>query len=254
MAFILILFFITGSAIGSFLNVVIDRATRGETILGRSYCDWCKRKLNVLDLVPILSYAVLGGHCRKCKKKLSWQYPIVETITAFLFATTFFVLAQGEFGLAKLLFYLFLVSVVIVVAVVDFKFSLIPTTYLFFASLVSLFYNYFSLSSVDFVHNVLAGFVAAAFFVAIILVTRGRGMGEGDVPLAFLMGLVLGPMMGLVGFFVAFFAGAFISVFLILFGRRKFGQTVPFGPFLVLGFLASLFFGQQLLTWYLMLY
>lgn len=254
MIFILIFFFIIGSVVGSFLNVVVDRTTRGENITGRSHCDWCNKTLSVVDLVPILSYAVLGGKCRRCKRKLSLQYPIVETMTAILFTITFYVVAAQIFSPVKLFYFLFLISVVVVVAVVDFKFSLIPTTYLFFASLVALFYNYFSLGSGDFVHYVLAGFAAAAFFVAIILVTRGRGMGEGDVPLAFLMGMVLGPMNGLVAFFVAFFVGAVVSIFLIIFGRRKFGQTVPFGPFLVLGFLASLFYGPQLLGWYLMLY
>lgn len=250
----LALFFIVGSVVGSFLNVVIDRVMRGGSILGRSHCDWCKKTLSAVDLVPILSYAVLGGRCRRCGGKLSFQYPIVETITAILFTIAFYVAAGQIFSPFKLVYFLFLICIVVVVAVVDFKFSLIPTSFLFFASLITLFYNYFSLTSGDFVNFVLAGFAAAAFFVAIILVTRGRGMGEGDVPLAFLMGLVLGPSSGLVAFFVAFFAGAVVSVFLIIFGRRKFGQTVPFGPFLVLGFLTSLFVGQQVLGWYLMLY
>ena len=111
MIFYLILFFILGSAVGSFLNVVIDRTTRGNSILGRSHCDWCNKTLAVVDLVPILSYAVLGGRCRRCRRKLSLQYPIVETITALLFALTFYVLAGQIFSPIKLIYFLFLVCV-----------------------------------------------------------------------------------------------------------------------------------------------
>jgi prepilin signal peptidase PulO-like enzyme (type II secretory pathway) len=140
----LFIFFILGSAIGSFLNVVIDRTTRGETILGRSYCNHCRAKLGTLDLVPIISFFGLGAKCRYCKKPLSWQYPLVESVTAVLFVFTFcYLAASNMLVIPSLLYYLFLISVVEVVAVVDWKFSLIPTTFVFAASVVSLFYNYF---------------------------------------------------------------------------------------------------------------
>src|SRR3990167_2353821 len=192
MFFWILIIFILGSAVGSFLNVVIDRTTRGEAIFGRSYCDHCKATLAAVDLVPIVSFVALGTKCRYCKKPLSWQYPIVEALSGFVFA--FWVLSLiGQLSIVTLLYYFFLISILIVVAVVDFKYSLIPTTLVFSASLVSLFYNYFFLTSGQFVQSVAAAFGAAIFFLIIVILSRGRGMGEGDVVLGFLIGLVLGP-------------------------------------------------------------
>ena len=142
--------FIVGSAIGSFLNVVIDRSIRRENILAinRSYCDHCKATLRTFDLIPIMSFILLSARCRYCKKPLSWQYPIVELSTGLLFSLTLWILiSSATFSLGLVLYYLFLVSAMIVVFVIDLKFSLIPTTLVFAASLVSLFYNYFSLPS-----------------------------------------------------------------------------------------------------------
>lgn len=248
----LFILFVLGSAIGSFLNVVIDRTTRNETIMGRSYCDHCRAKLGMLDLFPIISFIGLGAKCRYCKKPLSWQYPLVESVTAVLFAFTFWYLAGNNIlGIPVIIYYLFLISVVEVVAAVDWKFSLIPTTFVFAASVVSLFYNYFALSSPLFLDHILAAFGAALFFLIIVVITRGRGMGQGDVVLAFLMGIVLGTTGVAVSVFLAFLLGALVSIALILFRKRKFGQTVPFAPFLVTGFLMALFWAGPIVNWYL---
>ncbi|MBI2012764.1 prepilin peptidase [Candidatus Curtissbacteria bacterium] len=255
MILFLITSFILGSAVGSFLNVVIDRTTRRESILGRSYCNHCRATLATVDLIPIVSFVALGASCRYCRKPLSWQYPAVEATTALLFALSIWMLSlQGQLGVFSLLYYFFLISILIIVAIVDLKFSLIPTTFILAASLVSLFYNYFTLPSPAFVDHVFAAFLLAIFFGAIVLATRGRGMGEGDVFLAFLIGMVLGIGDSAVAVFLGFLIGAVVSVFLIILGKKRFGQTVPFAPFLVLGFLISLFWAQEILAWYLMVY
>ena len=255
MIFFLILFFILGSAIGSFLNVVIDRTVRRETLLGRSYCDNCHATLKTVDLIPIFSFVGLGGRCRVCKKPVSWQYPIVEAIAGILFVLSFLTLSTaGNLAIASLLFNFFLVSILIIVAEVDIKFSLIPTSFVYLASLIALLYNFIFLNQDAFVQNVGTAFLAALVFGLIVLVTRGKGMGTGDITLAFLMGLVLGFAQTLLAVFLAFFFGALVSVFLIILGKKHFGQTIPFAPFLVLGFLLSLFWGTQILRWYLMVY
>lgn len=255
MIFQILLFFIFGSAIGSFLNVVIDRTVAGQSILGRSYCDWCRAKLTAVDLVPIASFVALGAKCRRCKKPISWQYPLVEAVTGALFVLTFLAIAAtNQLGIIVLIYYLLIICVMVVVAAIDLKFYLIPTTFVFVASLIALFYNYFFLSSNVFVDHVAAAFAAAIFFMLIVLLTFGRGMGEGDIFLGFLIGMVLGLKGTMVAIFMAFIVGAVVSLFLIAFGKKKFGQTVPFGPFLVLGFLTSLYFGELLINWYLMLY
>lgn len=252
MFYLLVLFFILGAAVGSFLNVVIDRTVRGETILGRSYCDHCGATLATLDLVPILSFVGLGARCRYCRQRLSWQYPVVETLTGLLFAFTFYSLtAGGNFSILLVFYYLFVISVLIVVAAVDLKFSLVPTTFVFAASLLVLFWNYFHQSSVDFVAGVVSAFFLALFFGAIVLVTRGRGMGSGDIPLVFLLGLFLGWPESLAGVFLAFLSGAIVAVLLIFMGQKKFGQTIPFAPFLIACSIAVLYWGDRIIGWYL---
>lgn len=254
MFFLSSVIFILGTAIGSFLNVVIDRTTQGKSILSpfRSYCDHCKATLATVDLIPIVSFVGLGGKCRFCKKPISWQYPFVEALTGVLFVVDFYVLASsGELSLLKLFLHFFLISIFIVVAVVDFKFSLIPTSLVFLASLVALFFNYFNLPSEIFVQNVMTAFALAAFFALVAVLTRGRGMGTGDIPLVFLVGLMLGFPNGLISVFLAFIAGALVAIFLILIGTKKFGQTIPFAPFLAGAAVLMLFFGDSISQWYL---
>ncbi len=250
-----LIFFILGSAIGSFLNVVIDRVPAGLTLLGRSYCDRCRRTLWAFDLIPILSFFVLGGCCRKCKKPISRQYPIIEGLTGFLFVVVFWKVASGgSFNLIYLIFLLFISSIMVVVSAVDFKFSLIPTSMVFAASFVALFFDYFFRTSQEFSGFVIGAFCLAAFFGLIVFLTRGKGMGEGDIILAFLMGMVLGIRDGTLAVFLAFLTGAALAILLIIFGRKRFGQTIPFAPFLVLGFFISLLLAEPIINFYLRLF
>lgn len=255
MFFLLLIFFILGAAIGSFLNVVIDRTVRGEHLLGRSYCDHCRATLKTLDLVPIVSFVSLGGRCRHCKRPISWQYPLVELTTATLFVyLAYFLVVSQAFSLAAFVYFALVLAILIVVAVVDIKFSLVPTTFVFAGAIAALFYSYFNLTSQEFVVNVFVAAVLAVALLLVVVLTRGRGMGSGDIPLVFLIGLFLGWPKSAVAIFAAFVLGAVAALFLIVAGRKKFGQTIPFAPFLVTGTIIALFWGTQLLDWYLGLF
>lgn len=255
MVFFYLLFFILGSAVGSFLNVFCDRMTRRQSILGRSHCDWCRATLSTVDLVPIVSFVGLGGRCRTCHRPISAQYPLVETVTGLVFVAAFYAQANGGIlDLATLLYYFFILSIFIIVAVIDLKFSQIPTTLVFLAALVALFYDYFHLSSGDFVVYVVVAFLSALAFLAVAVMTFGRGLGGGDIPLAFLIGLFLGWPKTLTAIFLAFLGGAMVAILLLALGKKKFGQTIPFGPFLVFAATVSVFWGQELLNWYLSLF
>lgn len=255
MFFLLLLFFILGGAIGSFLNVVIDRTVRGEHLLGRSYCEYCHATLKTLDLVPIVSFVGLGGRCRYCRRPISWQYPLVEALAAFVFAYLFYFLTEGHaFSILAFFYFGFVICLLLVVAVVDIKFSLVPTTFVFIGAIVALFYDYFNLSSESFILNVLVAAVLSLAFLLVVAVTRGRGMGSGDIPLVFLVGLFLPWPKSAVAIFAAFVLGAVAALSLVIAGRKKFGQTIPFAPFLVLGTAVAFFWGNQLLDWYLGLF
>ncbi len=240
--FLLFLFFF-GICIGSFLGVIIDRLPRGESIsAGRSYCEFCKKKLTFFDLIPLFSFLFLRGKCRYCHKKLSWYYPLVEGITGILFVLVG--IHIGMVNTTEIFYYLFIVSIVVALFFIDLKYGIIPFSLIFPAIIVSLFYVVI-LHQPVFITTILSALGAMLFFLSIFLVTRGRGMGFGDVVYAFLMGLVLGFPMIVLGLYIAFLSGAFISVILIIRKKKKMkGGTVPFGPFLVAGTIISLFWGQ----------
>jgi leader peptidase (prepilin peptidase) / N-methyltransferase len=253
------LVFIFGTFIGSFLGVVIDRLPRGESIVkGRSHCDHCKKSLATFDLIPVFSFLFLRGRCRYCKTKLSSFYPLIEIVTGALFVLTALQLSNmyevlGMEYMIAALYYLFIISVLIVIFFIDLKHGIIPFPVIVPAIIVSFFYLLFFENSL-FVNHLLAGVGACLFFLAVFLATRGRGMGFGDVIYAFFMGLVLGFPHIVVGLYIAFVSGALISLVLLGLKLKKLkGGIIPFGPFLVLGTLIALFWGQIFID-YIMVY
>jgi len=248
-----ILAFIFGLIIGSFLNCVIYRLEEGKSFLkGRSFCPHCKHVLGLLDLIPVFSFIFLKGKCRYCDKKISRQYPLVELFTGILFFSICF-----KFGVWNLesFYYLLISSLLVIVFVYDLKHYIIPDGVIYAAILASLVYNlsYSLLMSDNFrflLDSFLAAFLAAGFFLIIVLVSKGKWMGAGDIKLAFLMGLFLGWPNILIALFSAFFIGAVVGVGLIIFKKKGLKSEIPFGPFLVSGTMLSLFWGSGILTWY----
>lgn len=244
--------FIFGTAIGSFLNVVIDRLVNEESIMGRSHCDYCKHKLGVLDLIPILSFFLIGKKCRYCKKKLSWYYPVIEFVTGVMFLIIWIYLPQsllGE-GLRKLptalfmirFIYLGIISALIVVFFSDLKYHIIPDQVQVFMFAASLFLLplYGSILRV-FIERVIAALLVMGPIYFLYWVTRGRGMGFGDVKFAFIIGFMFGIKAGLLVLYFAFISGAVIGIILMLLQKRGLKSKIAFGPFLVIGILVMLF-------------
>jgi len=245
--------FLLGLFIGSFLNVVIDRLANDQSLLGRSHCDHCQHKLGVLDLIPVLSFFLLGRKCRYCKKKLMWQYPIVELATGvmfFLTAKTFFVETQSIASL-QLLLYLGIISCLIIIFVVDIKYQIIPDEIqiAFFVFVLGLkiitVVETQSIASLPI--NFIYGFLVMLPILLLHLLTRGRGMGFGDVKFAYVIGFLLGLKSGLLSLYLGFILGAIIGLFLIFLGKKKIKSKIAFGPFLVLGVTIMLFWGQPVL-------
>ncbi|PIV38772.1 MAG: hypothetical protein COS30_00285, partial [Candidatus Portnoybacteria bacterium CG02_land_8_20_14_3_00_45_8] len=291
MPFILLMIvFVLGLAVGSFLNVVVCRLelteNRSRKIFrerfsvglqkffgNRSRCPRCGQVLRWYDLIPVASFIWLRGKCRYCGQKISWQYPLVEIATGLLFLLVFNNLTlslplirggvgRGEFSifdLASFCYLLYVFCSLIVIFVYDLRRYIIPDKIIFPAIIVSLIYrlgNAFfnpSLPSlnlrggwVGLYPYLLSAFAAAAFFAAIIILTRGRGLGWGDVKLAFLMGLVLGWPDIFLALFLAFLSGALTGVGLIIAGRKQLKSQIPFGPFLAAATIFVALFGEPL--------
>jgi len=243
--------FLFGLEVGSFLNCVIYRLYTGESFLkGRSYCPHCKHILSWQDLIPIFSFLILKGKCRYCQKPISWQYPLVELSTAILFLFIF----QRSFGgdWVSVLFNWVITAFLIIIFVYDLRHYIIPDKIIYPAIGIAFLYQLFeSWNLKSNLNPLLAAFGAAAFFLFIVLISKGRWMGVGDIKLAFFMGLFLGFPNILVALFFAFFIGAIIGIGLIISGKKTLKSEVPFGPFLVTGTFITLFFGNQIINWYL---
>jgi len=244
--------FLLGLCIGSFLNCVIYRLEEKKSLKGRSFCPHCKHALCWKDLFPVLSYMLLGGKCRYCKKNISWQYPAVELATGILFLLIYNLqMSLPEFTLTEffnLLYLSYITSVLIIIFVYDFKHYLIPDKVLFPAIGISIFYQFFF--SEHFLNHIGASIIASGFFIVIFFISKGTWMGFGDVKLAILMGLLLGVKNVLVALFLAFFFGAIISVILMVLKKKGIKSEIPFGPFLITGTFFALFYGQQIAELY----
>jgi leader peptidase (prepilin peptidase)/N-methyltransferase len=255
--------FIFGSIVGSFLNSVIYRLSKKESFLiKRSYCPHCSHTLQWQDLIPFFSFLILKGRCRYCKKRISLQYPLVEFATGFLFAFIFFqnvpFLFSGSiiFNLLNICF-LFLVSCfLIIIFVYDLYHFIIPDNIIYPAILAAGFWRLASdiLLNIntreEILNTIYSALGAAAFFLAIVLLSRGKGMGVGDVKLAFFMGLILGFPDILTALFLSFFLGAALGTMLIILKKRDFKSEIPFAPFLVTGTFLAMFFGKEIINFY----
>ncbi len=282
-----ILGFVIGTILGSLVKALADRSLLKESFWGRSYCPKCKHKLHWYDLLPVVSYLMLGGKCRYCKDRINLEYLLVEVgmgiLVGFLFWQSFQNFQLTIFIL-DLFFKTFFVIILAVLFLTDLKKMLIPDriilpaivisiTFITVITIIKIIFLYYYLNqtllgqklleSSDYFQrhalmaaepllgSILMGFLIGGFFMALIIVTKGKGMGGGDVKLGAFIGLGLGFPYSLVALMLAFLTGAILSIILIILGKKHFGQTIPFGPFLVLGSLIALFWGNQIMNWYL---
>lgn len=232
-----ILYFVLGGVLGSFAAALTYRWPRSESIAsGRSKCPNCKHLIRAYDNIPILSYLLLQGKCRDCKKPISARYIWIESTLAILFVIFYY------FGLATPL-NLLLVFITFCIFIVDFEYQYIPDTFTFLGLFLVICFLLFS----NGIYIYLASGIFAGIFLLIIhLLTFGRGMGLGDVKLALFIGTFLGYPLTITWMFLSFVLGSLIGLILILFRIKKFRQKVAFGPFLVASFYFVLLFGSKL--------
>ena len=254
---------VLGLTVGSFLSALTYRLPRGESVLrGRSVCPKCKAKIAWHDNIPLLSYLILSGRCRKCGKKISPRYPLIESSTAFLFLLTYIVrqnciVLQGLaferlavcfwnelLGFWALPFLLLVGSILIAILVIDIEHQIIPDELVFILLGIVFFAHVLGNNNILIYRYLFSGFAASLSLLFLHFVTLGRGMGLGDVKLVIPMGMVLGWPGVLVWFYISFVGGGLVGLALILAGKAKFGREIAFGPFLIIAFFVTLFWGD----------
>ena len=243
---------VLGLIIGSFLNVVILRFDDLKSIItGRSHCPHCKKDLVWYELIPVLSYIALQGKCSKCKKPISFQYPLVELGTVLVFLLIFW-----KFGFSIVALFLALISCSLIVACVYDILEMEIADWLVWKGIglwvvyLAINYFFFSHSALLTINSLYGALALGGFFGLLVLVSKEKWMGAGDIGLGALIGFILGWPNVLVAGFLAFVIGAIIGVILLLNKTSKLNSQVPFAPFLILGFWLTLFWGSNILNWY----
>ncbi|MEK7566308.1 MAG: prepilin peptidase [Patescibacteria group bacterium] len=261
-----------------------------RTIGGRSRCPYCHKELRWFELIPLLSFLWQTGKCRGCGRFLFWQYPVVEILSGLIFLLVPLKIFNFKFSILNfqtILNYQLLITVIwvliflifLLISIIDFRHYIIPDQLnlsLAFLGLLLLVLNkltnlqtYKLTNSNSFlgyygalinpfsniwVNHFFAAFIAMFFFGAIILLTRGKGMGWGDFKLAGALGLIFGWPDILIAVMLSFVIGSIISIVLMLKRKKTMKDAVPFGPFLVIGATMVFFFGYQLVNLYFKLF
>ena len=252
-AFAVVVCALFGLLIGSFLNVVIWRVPRKESIVSPpSHCPACDTPIRPYDNVPVVSWLLLRGRCRNCGTQISFRYPFIELVTGVLFAAVG-VRFHDSWALPA---YLVLTAGLIALSAIDLEHYVLPNriVYPLGFALVPLFALASALEHdwVAFLRALGGGAAAFGFFFTIFFIAP-KGMGFGDVRLSAVLGLGLGWLgWGYVagGLFCGFVYGAVVGVALIAVGARKRKQHIPFGPFLAAGTMTFVLVGGQILDWY----
>lgn len=234
-----------GLIVGSFLNVVILRLPRGESLSREpSHCPHCRHRLSPWELVPVLSFVVLRGRCRSCHRRISWQYPVVEFTTAALFVLAIS-LAPTFLGAALAAF---VSAICVVVFAIDVRDQLILDQVMLPAMVVVMLFNIaMQRPALDWLAGAILG---GAFFFLQYVLSHRRWVGGGDVRMGMFMGLTLGLAHTALALFLAYISGAIFAAALLLSRRKNFGSSLPFGAFLALATVITFYGGSSMITWY----
>ncbi|MCP4578995.1 MAG: prepilin peptidase [Deltaproteobacteria bacterium] len=242
-----------GLALGSFMNVCIYRIPLKKSIVSPpSSCPNCGEKIRFYDNIPLISYLLLLGRCRHCRSPLAWHYPLVEALTALLSMALFI-----RYGLSYQYFlYLLFTAALVTISFIDLHHQIIPDV-LSLSGIVVGCAASFALDSVSWLDS-LIGLVAGGgslFLVAVVYerITGREGMGGGDIKLLAMIGAWMGWRHLHLIVLLSSLVGAIVGISFLLMAGKGFRVRIPFGPFLSLGAMLCLFFGPELMNWYLRL-
>ncbi len=243
-----IIAFVSGCVIGSFVTALAHRLPRGEDwVSGRSACPACGARIGARDNIPVVSWLLLRGRCRSCGTAISARYPLTELGLGALWAATFLIL--GDDDVAELALGLVLCALLVTITLTDLDLRVIPNRIVAFGSLVAI--AIVLASDPGGLDERLIAAAAAGGALFLIVLAYPRGMGMGDAKLVAMLGLYLGRAVApavLIGFLI----GALIGIAMIArHGAAARKRAIPFGPFLALGGVIGLWFGDEIVDWYL---
>lgn len=247
-----IVIFLLGTIIGSFLNVCIYRIPKDESIIfPGSHCANCSTPLKWYDLIPVLSFLFLRGKCRYCGDKISLQYPVIELLSGIIFLIFYYRLGLN----IDFIYYTFLFSIFIIIVLIDCRHQIIPNSLVlliligtFIYRLIEFFIYDKHLSLFNYLYGLL---ISVILFLLIFIISKG-GIGGGDIKLIGVLGFILGFPEIILNIFLSFLIGAIISVFLLAFRIKNKKDPIPFGPFIILGFVVTFFWGEIIIDWYML--
>jgi len=239
--------FVAGLVIGSFLTVVAHRLPRSEPwVSGRSRCPTCGALIRAFDNVPVVSWTLLRGRCRSCGERISWRYPLTELGTGLLFAAT--VLILGTDDGAELALGLVLCATLVLITLTDLDLRVIPNKVVLPAAIAAVAIA--ALGDPESLPERAIAAAAAGGVLFVVALAYPRGMGMGDVKLVAMMGFFLGKAVA-PAVLIGFAAGALVGIGMIARrGAAARKEAVPFGPFLALGGIIGLWFGDDIVDWY----
>lgn len=244
----LVIIMMIGLCIGSFLNVCIYRIPREESIaFPPSHCTSCGHKLKWYELVPVISYIILKGKCKKCKDKISIQYPIVEIVNGILYLLIFF---KFEYTIDTIK-YMILVSLMLVIGMIDFKTKFVYTSTTITSGITGIAFIIidWAITKKFPIDNILGGLIGLVIIGLIVLITGG--MGEGDIDIAVISGLFLGVKGTIFMLFSGVVLGGIVAGVILISKIKNRKSEIAFGPFLAIGTVFAIFYGNQIISSYI---
>lgn len=244
--------FIVGLAIGSFLNVCIYRIPRKKSLVyPPSHCPQCGESIKWYDNIPLISYLLLKGKCRSCHHPISVRYPIVEALTGVLFLFSYFFHHSLNILFFKNLIF---ISFLIPIFFIDLEKGIIPNSLSYGLIISGFILSFFTHSFFSSLWGIgIGGGIFSTIYFLGYLFLKQEGMGMGDIKMAMGIGVFLGGKLSLIAFFISFLIGGIVAAFFLFTHLKKRKDKLPFAPFLVMGALISLFYGEKLLYLYLTL-
>jgi leader peptidase (prepilin peptidase)/N-methyltransferase len=242
-----------GALIGSFLNVCISRIPKEESIVTPgSHCPDCNNPIQFYDNIPVISYLLLWGKCRDCRKPISPQYPIIEGVTAVL---SLFVFWKCGPSLSYVYYFVFLAALV-VMTMIDLYHQIIPDV-ISLPGIVIGVLGSLVVPEIRFLNSVLGVLLGGGSLYAVATLYewlfKREGMGGGDVKLLGMIGAFLGWQMVILTILLSSLIGSIVGIGVMIVRGKDFKYAIPFGPFLSLGAVLALFYGEGLIRWYLLL-